>query len=206
MPAFLRLSYSAKSTTLPSTILRDSLPLPRDRMRTITAMLLLSLHTSLAATPIYTWQDAQGQTHFSDMPHQGAETVTLAPPATATLDQPATPALRDAQPASPPLRLTLASPADQQTLRENNGDITLVLTTNRPLAAHEQIQVLLDGAPFGPPQARLHWQLHNIDRGSHRLQAQIIKDGKVIASSQDITVFLHRASVLSRPSPAPKPK
>ncbi|MEJ2766457.1 DUF4124 domain-containing protein [Photobacterium sp. MCCC 1A19761] len=177
-------------------------------MKAITAAMLLCLPASLAAMPVYTWQDAKGVTHFSDLPQPGATTFTLDPPAILTLSQPA-PALPPEQPeptALPPLALTLNSPADQQTLRDNRGIIAITLSANRPLAPGEQVQVLLDGAPYTAPQATLNWQLHNIDRGSHRLRAQVLKDGKVIASSQDITVFLHRASVRQQTTPRPEPK
>ncbi|UTV27647.1 DUF4124 domain-containing protein [Photobacterium atrarenae] len=177
-------------------------------MKIMTVLSLLAIHTSLAATSIYTWQDEHGITHFSDMPRQGAETVALAPPATVTLSEPdeAHAPRQQQPPALPPLSLALVSPTDQQTLRDNSGTVILSLSTNRPLAEHEQILVLLDGAPYAAPEASLHWQLHNIDRGSHRLQVQAVKDGKVIASSQAITVFLHRASMLQRTPPGPEPK
>ncbi|UXI01197.1 DUF4124 domain-containing protein [Photobacterium sp. TY1-4] len=177
-------------------------------MKAITATMLLCLSASLSATSVYTWQDTQGVTHFSDLPQPGATPLLLDPPATLTLSQPA-PTTPPAQPEPatlPPLLLTLDSPADQQTLRDNRGIIAVTLSANRPLAQDEQVLVLLDGAPYAAPQATLTWQLHNIDRGSHRLRAQVLKDGKVIASSQDITVFLHRASVRQQTTPGPEPK
>ena len=54
------------------------------RLTMITASLLLGLSSSLAASQVYKWVDAQGVTHFSAQPPQGqsAQTVNtaIAPP------------------------------------------------------------------------------------------------------------------------------
>jgi hypothetical protein len=48
--------------------------------------------------------------------------------------------------------------------------------------------------------------LFDIDRGSHQIQLQLLKDGKVIALSNSITVYLHRASTTRIRPPAASPK
>ena len=39
-----------------------------------------------------------------------------------------------------------------------------------------------------------HINLSNVDRGSHTLTVQIVREGEVVSQSQSITVHLHRAS------------
>jgi hypothetical protein len=63
------------------------------------------------------------------------------------------------------------------------------------LKVGQTIQLLLDNRPYGAPQVHTLWLMKNIDRGTHTLTLQIIENGKIIASSNTITVHLHRASV-----------
>ncbi|MCG7584362.1 DUF4124 domain-containing protein [Photobacterium sp. OFAV2-7] len=162
----------------------------------------------LQAAPIYTWEDDRGVTHFSDRPDPNANIIELtAPLATEfqsnTASAPAD--MQDNQP-GPSISIRLLSPHDQQTLRDNQGIIDIAATTSHKLAPHHTVQLLLDGESSGPPQSRLNWHLSNIDRGSHTLQVQILNSGKVIALSEVITVYLHRASRLQPQSPAVTPK
>lgn len=188
---------------------------PSIRLSTI-VLVGLCTATFLQATAIYTWEDDKGVIHFSDQPRPGASTVDLPSlPATApqhdntepanTLPITDTTAPQDTQ-LTTPATIHLLSPLDQQTLRDNEGTMNISVTTNRKLDKGHNVQLLLDGILYGQPQTQLNWQLLNIDRGSHTLQAQILKYGKVIASSEVITVYLHRASLLQRKPPAVKPE
>jgi len=182
----------------------------------------LTTATWLQATPIYTWEDDQGTTHFSDQPRSGATIVelnTLQPikpephkrlPTTPSSNTPPynteTTEFQDTQTTQAAATIRLLSPLDQQTLRDNEGMISVSVATNQKLGKDHSTQLLLDGTQYGQPQTQLNWRLSNIDRGSHTLQAQILNNGKVIASSEVITVYLHRASLLQRQPPAIKPK
>ena len=110
------------------------------------------------------------------------------------------------EPALPAASIQLLSPADQQTLRDNQGNMTVVASASRKLSQGHSARLRLDGDIYGRPQAQLTWPLTNIDRGSHTLQVELLKHGKVIASSEEITVFLHRARINQRPVPLPVPK
>ncbi|MGP8308077.1 DUF4124 domain-containing protein [Vibrio sp. YIC-376] len=159
----------------------------------------------------YTWVDKNGVVHFSDTPNQGAKTIdlpnleTVAPApkveSTESLTHQAnkleeTEELPQAQSEKPqPLQLTLLSPKHGDTLRSNRGLIDVQLEMNRKLGIGEQLQLLLDGNPYGAPQNHSTWQLNNIDRGTHTLSVHAKRSGKLIASTSPITVHLHRASV-----------
>lgn len=180
-----------------------------------TALAGLVLAAASQATTIYTWEDEQGGGHFSDQPHPGASTLELN-------TQPATELPADAMTPSPgpdttdsakaktaplpPATIRLLSPHHQQTIRDNEGIIPVSVVTNRQLNQGHTVQLLLDGARYGRPQTQQEWRLVNIDRGSHTLQAQVLKYGKVIALSDIITVYLHRASRFRHKPPAVKPE
>ncbi len=158
----------------------------------------------------YTWVDKNGVMHFSDTPNQGAKTISLpnleaAAPAPkvqsteslepqASNDEPEeAPVTQSEKPL--PLQVTIQSPQHGETIRSNRGLLSVELELNRKLGIGEQLQLILDGTPYGAPQNSTTWQLRNIDRGAHTISVQAKRSGKLIASTSPITVHLHRASV-----------
>ncbi|WP_299019946.1 DUF4124 domain-containing protein [uncultured Photobacterium sp.] len=187
------------------------------RYTLILFIILTSLTTATQATTIYTWEDENGVVHFSDQARPGASTVDINVPPPSSIapnsqqdknpstKTPATP-IQQNDASLPPATVRLLSPLHEQTIRNNEGIIEISAVSNRKLTKGHNARLLLNGQPYGRPQAQLNWQLHNVDRGSHTLQAQILKYGKVIASSDIITVYLHRASLLNRKPPVITPK
>jgi hypothetical protein len=154
------------------------------------------------AADIYHWKDEQGNLHFSDFPDgQNAQVVSLPdippPPHVlneAPVDWTSSPYL-DQNQTNTKLTVTIASPLHDATLRNNSGDFSVSASLNGSLSETQTLQLLLDGKPYGSPQTTVRWSLTNIDRGTHTLTIQVQQSGKVIASSDTITVHLHRASV-----------
>ena len=185
------------------------------KVQLITLLCALSSVVIIPAVPApiaYTWVDKDGVMHFSDTPSQGAKAIalpnleastpapevesteSLAPQVNNNTEK--TEETPQAQPEKPqPLQLTMLSPKHDETLRSNRGRIAIQLEANRKLGIGEQIQLLLDGKPYGAPQTLLNWQLSDIDRGTHTLSVHAKRSGKLIASSSPITVHLHRASI-----------
>ncbi len=164
----------------------------------------------------YTWVDENGVVHFSDTPNKGAKAIALpnleaSAPApevesTESLAPQTTPSTASQNKAREnnreassirtlPLELSMLTPKHNETIRSNRGIINIQLETNRKLGIGEQLQLLLDGKPYGEPQNHIVWQLNNIDRGTHTLAVHAKRSGKLIASTSPITVHLHRASV-----------
>ncbi len=180
--------------------------------------LITSLCTlcSVLAVPLasaqvaYTWVDENGVTHFSDTPNQGAKSIALpnmeaaAPAPKVESTESLTPQASTNEPEEvavtqnekpQPLQLTIRAPQHGETIRSNRGLISVQIELNRQLGLGEQLQLLLDGNPFGAPQNSATWQLNNIDRGTHTLSVHAKRSGKLIASTSPITVHLHRASI-----------
>ncbi|USD41206.1 DUF4124 domain-containing protein [Vibrio sp. SCSIO 43135] len=170
-----------------------------------TAPLLITIPLSLSAQDVFTWEDDNGVIHFGDSPqHKNAKLISLpdhsaASPAP-TFEQPepveaSTTASSPSTKSLAKLELAIESPVHDQTIRSNQGFIAVTASVSRKLAVGEQLQLLLDGNKYGAPQIANNWQLKNIDRGTHTLSIQSFRGGKLIASSDSITVHLHRTSL-----------
>ncbi|WP_231897460.1 DUF4124 domain-containing protein [Vibrio rumoiensis] len=93
------------------------------------------------------------------------------------------------------ITLKIANLQDDQTIRSNRGFITVQVELNRKLKIGESLQLMMDTQPYGAPQTPSLWELNNIDRGTHTFSVNVVESGKVIASSNTITVHLHRTTV-----------
>lgn len=178
-----------------------------------TTTLLLLMVTNTVNATIYSWEDEHGVVHFSDRPTnpnaQEYQLDVIQVKTSQEVKQTTTQASAEDQsskPLLPPATVSIISPIHDQTIRNNEGNIRVTAVANHPLTAQTQAQLLLDGKAYLTPQQTLTWQLENINRGTHQIQIQLIKNGKVIASSENITVYLHRASALQPKFPPVKPK
>ncbi|WP_318512467.1 DUF4124 domain-containing protein [Photobacterium leiognathi] len=173
--------------------------------------LIWTVASSAQASTIYSWTDENGVVHFTDQPQtpdatayplsvtevsgnieQTADTIAAQTTDVAVVEEPA----------KTITTVSLVSPMHEQTIRNNEGIINIHAVTNSKLNNQTQAQLVLDGVVKGDPQTELTWTLDNVDRGSHQLQIQLVKGGKVIASSDSITVYMHRATVkANKPKP-----
>ncbi|WP_318507562.1 DUF4124 domain-containing protein [Photobacterium leiognathi] len=173
--------------------------------------LIWTTASSAQASTIYSWTDENGVVHFTDQPQtpdatayplsvtevsgnieQTADTIAAQTTDVAVVEEPA----------KTITTVSLVSPMHEQTIRNNEGIINIHAVTNSKLNNQTQAQLVLDGVVKGDPQTELTWTLDNVDRGSHQLQIQLVKGGKVIASSDSITVYMHRATVkANKPKP-----
>ncbi|HCF7765361.1 TPA: DUF4124 domain-containing protein [Vibrio cholerae] len=177
----------------------------------------------LAAQNVYTWVDEKGVLHFSDTPQSdNAKSIHLpdyqaqAPAPSFDSTEPVTTETEDETGRSnvtaseteltdstvsrtpetlEPLKISLVSPKHDDTVRNNSGTLFIRSELNRKLSIGEQLQLMMDGSPYGAPTTQSVWELKNVDRGTHTFTIQAIESGKIIASSSIITVHLHRATV-----------
>ncbi|MBP2700862.1 DUF4124 domain-containing protein [Photobacterium lucens] len=170
--------------------------------------LIWTAASSAQASTIYSWTDENGVVHFTDQPQTPDATAyplsvtEVSGNIEQTADAIATQTTDVAVVEEPEKTITLVSPMHEQTIRNNEGIINIHAVTNSKLNNQTQAQLVLDGVVKGDPQTELTWTLDNVDRGSHQLQIQLVKGGKVIASSDSITVYLHRATVkANKPKP-----
>jgi hypothetical protein len=107
----------------------------------------------------------------------------------------------------PGLAVTIVSPANEETVHDNTGRLTVALTVEDGGALAQgraALRVLLDGAPFGAEQRGRSFGLEGIERGTHTLQIELVdRDGKTLAASAPVTFHMWQASALF---PARKPR
>ncbi|WP_318488452.1 DUF4124 domain-containing protein [Photobacterium leiognathi] len=173
--------------------------------------LIWTAASSAQASTIYSWTDENGVVHFTDQPQTPDATAypLSVTEVSGNIEQTAdtiaaqtTDVVVVEEPAKTITTVSLVSPMHEQTIRNNEGIINIHAVTNSKLNNQTQAQLVLDGVVKGDPQTELTWTLDNVDRGSHQLQIQLVKGGKVIASSDSITVYLHRATVkANKPKP-----
>jgi hypothetical protein len=178
---------------------------------------LLFFTLTLQATTIYSWVDKNGVVHFTDQPNVSHTKVyELDTPPSVTLntindeieasEEHTEFTLPSAPEALPPATINFITPLHEQTLRSNAGNIDITASSNREITKDYKVQIVLDGNSHLAPQKSLIFSLFDIERGSHQLQLQLLKDGKIIALSNSITVYLHRASKTQIRPPAASPK
>lgn len=137
---------------------------------------------------------------FSDRPSPDAEPVQL-PPANVQdfPDAPASPVKRGAAPEPFTYeQIAIIEPANEATVRDNQGNVQVVAQVEPPLRTGHRLQLLLDGQPAGPAQRGNQFRLTGVDRGSHQLQLQVLDaEGDVFAQGPVVTLYLHQASRLA---------
>ena len=181
----------------------------------VTVASLTSISEAHAA--IYKTTDAEGNVVFTDVPpkddaksveiKQGnsyrPEVATPAAVAPAAEDEED---MAEDTPTAGYDKIAITSPAHDEALRENTGNISVSVALDPALntAAGHRLQVLVDGQIAGEaPSATV--SLQNIDRGTHSLIAQVIDaNNSVLASSSAVVVHLQRYSILNNPRKQPK--
>lgn len=88
----------------------------------------------------------------------------------------------------------IISPANDETIRSNSGDITLQISSSPALQGNHLYVIIMDGAKVHE-SAAASVTLTNVDRGSHTVVAHVQDDKEqFLASSNPITFHLQRAS------------
>lgn len=167
------------------------------------------------AETVYRWVDDNGVVNFSSEPRPGAETIDLGPLPTTRFDAPA--AEREQAGAAPEgdgatapegarpgYLLAIENLDDGQVVWNDARRLELVFDIRPALAAARghRLEVYVDDERRAVLRDGSRVVLEDIDRGSHRVRAEIVDaGGRVLASSGEITIH-HRQHSLATPEPA----
>jgi hypothetical protein len=154
----------------------------------------------LTQAEIYKWVDKDGHIHFGDKAQDAAEKVALQP-----LQSYSAPKVAEADSAQEDTasqqqervnyQLQIISPSNKATFHNNLGNVDVSLSLVPELQADDKIRLMLDGKSMSEG-SQLTMQLSDIERGEHKLQAQIINStNDVLAASDGITIYMHRAAI-----------
>ncbi len=173
------------------------------------ALLLSLILTSTCPTTVfaemYKWIDEDGNISYSDQPpYKGAQTLT--PPTISTTPAVKTPPKTASQKekeneenknATKYSYFKITSPENDATIRDNNGNFSISMNSKPALdtAAGHYISILIDGKAV-KKQSSTSASFSNIDRGTHKISAQIKnRNNTVVRSANTITIHLHRQVV-----------
>lgn len=181
-------------------------------IRTLIAILLLAI--ALPASATYKWTKPDGTVVFSDEPpHPDAEEIKLklTPTIPATKVPPPPPKKKETREEEEEYHytsLTFSAPLDDETVFENNGNVTVRVIAEPPLNNRRKHKFIfeLDEEPREPAELGdgeetepNQFTLPGIDRGTHTLRAHIIDANEnILISSKAIQFHLRRFSRLHR--------
>ncbi len=163
--------------------------------------LFFSLNTLQAdSSEIYKWTDSNGNVHYSDKPAPGAEQVNI--PTGEVFSSPSkepeeNPPEEKNTPAETGYeKISIIEPADQTTIRNPQGTVSVALNLQPQLRKEDAVQVLVDGEPISPPKPATVFFLQNLTRGSHTITAQVVNsEGNILKTSDSITIFMMQPRV-----------
>lgn len=151
------------------------------------------------AAKVYVYRNEQGVLVFSDTPHPDAEEIS---PKSKIESIPSSipaslPTNQDKQLQVETYQVRLVQPIDQATIRDNNGSVYVAVQVSPTYQPEHQVRVLLNGSEVISPQNRSVFMLKDVYRGEHQLKVELLDaNGKIIASSNPRTFYMHRASVI----------
>ncbi|PCI37982.1 MAG: hypothetical protein COB50_03030 [Thiotrichales bacterium] len=98
------------------------------------------------------------------------------------------------------ITIKIISPKNNATIRNNRGNINVtVLPIPKLFARGGYLQLLMDGKLIKNSKSAVFFNLHDVHRGTHTLVVKALDKGhKVLATSDTITVHVHRGSILQR--------
>ena len=169
-------------------------------------ILLYLLSTGASGQTAYTWVDENGQTHYSDRPVPGSAEIELATAQGFTAPQPA---IRDAaepeaeiDPAAAYTAFDILQPEQQETLWNVAGNVGVSLNIAPALQPGHHVGVYLDGELTDLATTASQFQLTEVFRGLHTMQAVILdNDDGVVLRSLAVTFMVQQTTVLNPNNP-----
>ncbi|MEL0036076.1 MAG: hypothetical protein VW874_00345 [Gammaproteobacteria bacterium] len=148
---------------------------------------------------IYAIKDRYGNIiGYTDDAQKGSEEIAIkkstdyTPPEAVTVWTKVTPKV--VEESQPYQNFAIASPVNDATVRDNQGNIQIALDIRPSLQPGHKVQILIDGQVISESRGVIT-TASNVDRGTHNITAKIVgAKNKVIKTTAPVTVHLHRAS------------
>ncbi|MCR9278163.1 MAG: DUF4124 domain-containing protein [Pseudomonadaceae bacterium] len=158
---------------------------------------------------IYRTLDANGNPVFTDMPPrqgQSAEEIKITVTsgnsyASSAARTPYTgnSASSEAPTTGASYSLDIISPANDETIRDNAGSVSISAATTPALRRGHSLRLVMDGTLTDLPADGTVFDLSNVDRGTHTIAVAVVdRAGNVLAQGQPSTFHLQRYSVQSQ--------
>jgi len=177
-------------------------------LRAIPLLLLSSVLSLAAQAEIYKMKDAQGNIIFTDTPgDKPAELVELQPVNTQPVIEPGAVPETVKPGVQSVYNPKILSPKEGASMTAEQRDLPVVASVSPALGETDELQLTIDGAPYGETTRENSFVIRDITRGEHNLRVNVISlEGKVLSSSPSVRVFVLRPSAAGANSPLSKPK
>jgi len=167
------------------------------------AFLVASGYSTVFAGTVYKKTNSDGSISYADQPFTGAVATevklknnTPLPKLTTTPNISASTSSSLQSVVAQSHAIAITRPQHQQTVRANDGQLTIVVQATPRPSKNLKIQLFINNSPYDQPSQHTVFNLKNIDRGEVRIKAQLLnKLGNILATSQETVVYLHRATV-----------
>lgn len=167
---------------------------------------LLLCVAQIASAAIYTYIDDNGERVYTDKPpqHQRVETVQMAPinqlpavPAAQVINPP--PVYQDdtTNPALHYQVLRILSPEPNATIRANDRQMIVMISSEPALLEGHRYRVLVDGEPAAQASRSPVFPLSQIERGTHKLAVEIINQQGAVLERTPAQPFHFRQTTLN---------
>ncbi len=174
-------------------------------------LLLASLlSTAVLAQQAYTWTDESGVVHYSDRPFPGAATIDLRAAQGYSAPQPVrvTPEPTDAAPAEeeapeqPYTTFNVIRPVQQETLWNIGAVLDVEVDLQPGLQQGHRLGAYLDGQLIDVGARTTQFQLPDVFRGMHTLQAVVLDvDGDEVVRSLATSFMVQQTSIQNPANP-----
>ena len=174
----------------------------------------LSLVASSASAQIYKTVDANGNVVYTDIapiersgqpPPQEVNVQPINSYEPPSNQQGSTPS--NSGPSTTPsyyAQLDVISPTEDETIRDNAGNVQIEVAISPPLRSDHRLLLVLDGNPTDVEAVNGVFEISNVDRGTHTAGARAVdRLGNVLIESAPTTFNLMRVSIDSAPTPTP---
>jgi len=172
-------------------------------MKLVQQLVILGL---ILSTPvqaeIYRWVDDSGAVVYSDMPQKNAEEVKLPGldlykgSLSSATESPSSTSQSTKVDKTKYSLFKVTSPANEATIRDNAGKITISMQLTPKLKSGHAIIISIDGKDT--KVSGLNHGFTGLDRGAHKVSAKVIDaSGQAIITSEQTTFHLIRQSLLS---------
>lgn len=171
-------------------------------MRILIFLFVLPLALPCNAKDIYKSTADDGIVIYSDTYKEGAERIRLqggmpGRPVKAETATTKTSETSDSATAVGYESFEIAQPENEETIRSNEGTVTVGLNLKPALSSGHLIQIYLNGTKLASDLTSTQFTLNELNRGTHSLQAKVVDaEGKLQISTQVINFHLRKASII----------
>jgi hypothetical protein len=183
-------------------------------MRKWLILAFLCSTASVEAQPVWTWVDSAGVRHYSDRPEPGAQQIELGSPQTySATPRSSADSTRAAQPTSGSQassapsnrRVAIATPAQDETLWNIGGTLTVSLAVQPQLERNQHIDLYFDGRRLGLEERGTSVTLTDVFRGTHTVQAVVIDSStRSEVQRSDLRTFHVQQTSVQNPQSPPR--